>query len=513
MKSKAFVQFFFAVMLAGALALPVQLAAQGNPQYKLIDLGTFGGPNSFPSPAGPGVPILNNAGTVAGWADTTTPDPTCFGNDGLCLLTHAFRWDNGILTDLGALPGVNSSAAVAINARGWILGASENGLTDPATGGPEVHAVLWKGDQITDLGTLGANFVLPQTLNNVGQAVGGTPNTIPDPFSLIGAPTQTRAFLWQNGVMQDLGTLGGPDAFAFSLNEHGQVAGMSYANATPNDTTGIPTLEPFLWDHGKMISLGTLGGTIGSPGAEGAIMINNRGQIIGTSNLSGDQFTHAFVWENGVMTDLGTLGGHNSYPLWINDAGKIVGEADTSDVENALGQFPHHAFLWRNGSMRDLGTLGSTSHAEAINARDQVVGRSRLGSEISVLQHAFFWEDGGAMIDLNTLIPSGSSLQLIDAVNINDRGEILVVGLPLGMEPVEGAQLGHLALLIPCNGAEPGCEDNASSAKAAVSTSPALATKTALSTQGRSIPYGTLAARRARMAQRYHLPGEITPKD
>src|SRR5215472_13549048 len=86
------------------LALPVQLAAQQT-RYRLIDLGTLGGPNSFPSPAGQnsfgqGVVMLNNAGRVAGWADTTIPDPFSFGNDGLCLITHAFQWDNGTLTDL-----------------------------------------------------------------------------------------------------------------------------------------------------------------------------------------------------------------------------------------------------------------------------------------------------------------------------------------------------------------------------------------------------------------------------
>ena len=122
------VSAFFAVC-----ALPSQLAAQ-HARYKLIDLGTLGGPNSFPSPAGQGVVMLNNAGTVAGWADTTIPDPFCFGNDGLCLITHAFRWDNGTLTDLGALPGVNSSAAIAINAGGWVLGESQNGLIEPVTG-------------------------------------------------------------------------------------------------------------------------------------------------------------------------------------------------------------------------------------------------------------------------------------------------------------------------------------------------------------------------------------------
>jgi probable HAF family extracellular repeat protein len=499
MKSRRCKQFVIAMIFLAAMALPPQLAAQSNARYKLIDLGTLGGPNSFGTPSGPGVPMLNNAATVAGWADTTSPDPTCFGGDGLCLLTHAFRWKDGVLTDLGALPGANSSAANAINAGGWVLGASENGLTDPVSGFPELHAVLWKGDHLTDLGTVGANVVFPQTLNNVGQVIGGFESTTPDPFSLAGFPAQTRAFLWQNGVMQDLGTLGGPDAFAFSINERGQVAGMSYTNTTPNGTTGIPTLEPFLWDHGKMISLGTLGGTVGSPGAEGSIMINNRGQIIGTSNLPGDQFTHAFVWENGVMTDLGTLGGHNSYPLWISDAGEIVGEADTSDVENALGQFPHHAFLWRSGVMADLGTLGSTSHAEAINAASQVVGRSRLGSETAVLQHAFLWEEETGMVDLNTLMPANSAgMQLIDAVNINDHGEILVVALPAGVQPVEGVALGRLALLVPCSGAESNCENSVS---AAATTNNATA-----STGHNSAHTWSLSAWHARLAQRYHLP-------
>src|SRR5215471_119400 len=150
MKSK--VWFLVVIAILVVLALPGQLAAQEHTRYKLIDLGTFGGPNSFPTPAGSGIVILNNAGTVAGWADTTTPDPTCFGNDGLCLATHAFRWDRGTLTDLGTLPGGNSSAGVSINAGGWILGGSQNGLIDPVLGFPENHAFVCKGGQITDLG-------------------------------------------------------------------------------------------------------------------------------------------------------------------------------------------------------------------------------------------------------------------------------------------------------------------------------------------------------------------------
>jgi probable HAF family extracellular repeat protein len=191
-----------------------------------------------------------------------------------------------------------------------------------------------------------------------------------------------------------------------------------------------------------MVDLGTLGGTCGL-----AEFINNRGQIIGQSALPGNRVSHPFLWDAGVLTDLGTFGGDNGNVSWINDAGQIVGEADLPGSET------HDAFLWEKGVMTDLGNLGQTSFAFAINSKGQVVGHS-LANDGTF--HAFLWEKGGPMVDLNVFVPEGATLQqLTDAFNINDRGEILGVGLPPGVPPGEVG--GHVFLLIPCGDESESC--------------------------------------------------------
>jgi uncharacterized membrane protein len=96
--------------------------------------------------------------------------------------------------------------------------------------------------------------------------------------------TQTRGFLWRDGVMLDLGTLGGPDALTQAINERGQIVGISYTSSIPNPDSGIPTIDPFFWEDGRMEDIGSFGGTFGV-----ASFLNNRGQVVGTSNLVGDQ--------------------------------------------------------------------------------------------------------------------------------------------------------------------------------------------------------------------------------
>ena len=108
-------------------------------------------------------------------------------------------------------------------------------------------------------------------------------------------------------VRRSANTLGGPDAFAASINEGGQVAGCSYTTSTPNPTTGVPTLAPFFWKDGKMTKLGSFGGTSGC-----AFIINNHDQVMGQSNLAGDSMFHGFLWDRGIFRDLGSFGGNVS---------------------------------------------------------------------------------------------------------------------------------------------------------------------------------------------------------
>jgi len=488
MKSKT-LKFALGMVLLAELATPFLLVAQKT-SYRLIDIGTLGGPSAHGPSNGGGSPFLNNPGTVVGSADTSIP---C-NNPNNCPVFHAFRWQNGVLTDLGALSAqVNDSATNAINARGWITGFSQTVELDPVTGSPAGHAVLWADDQIMDLGTLSTGIQSSGNyINNGGAVVGiSTIDTTFDPFATSLGPfsSPTHVFTWKNGVMQDLGTLGGPDSFSFSgcNNQRSDlVTGASYTNLTANAATGFPTLHAFLWQNGKMTDIPTLGGTFAF-----AQCANNQGQVVGQSNLTGDSgcdgsldgscFQHAFLWDHGMLTDLGTFGGDLSVAGWINNAGDVVGGAYTTNDES------FHATLWRQGRITDLGTLPGdcASAASAINSKGQIVGQSFNCDTLT--SRSVLW-DMGSIIDLNVLS--------LDALDINDRGEIAGVEVPPGCFPgMDTLCAGPAFLLIPCAGGQ-GCEGKDSFI--AQIESPAIATTL---TQRREITKAFVARLRSRLAK------------
>ena len=390
-----------------------------------------------------------------GAAATSIPTPPtangfiCFGPGGnVPFVYHAFEWLHGTTTDLGTLGGpAECSEATSINAKGQIVGTSELDEIDPVLGIKQVRAVLWEDGKIKDLGTFGGNLSGAAGNNNRGQVVGFALNAIPDPFSFIyillagGASTgtQTRAFLWQNGELQDLGTLGGSDAAAFFVNERGQVAGVSSFNSEPNPLTGLPNQHAFLWQSGTMTDLGSLGGASATPSG-----LNNRGQVIGIFDHGGsEEFTDPYFWDGRKLIDLftateGKVGLVNA----INDSGQVVGAGDFSST----GGSTFSAVLWQNGVATSLGTLSGDCYSEAlaINSKGQVVGVSFACDTFE--NRAFLWEKG-SMIDLNEKVPAGFTLRLANAVTINDQGEIGGFGAPAGCDDAETC--GRAFLLIP----------------------------------------------------------------
>jgi probable HAF family extracellular repeat protein len=210
--------------------------------------------------------------------------------------------------------------------------------------------------------------------------------------------------------MQTIGTLPGKSSsVASGINALGQVVGHA-GDLTAND-------KAFLWDSGVMQDIGTLGGTMAQ-----AMSINDASQVVGRSRVIGGSL-HAFLWEGGVMQDLGTLGGADSGATDINSSGQIVGGSRTASGE-------YHAFLWGDGVMQDLGTLPGTSTGTAtgINSKGQVVGIMQSGGP-TPNNYAFLW-DKGTMLDLCVLSNCTAQGwdYLLQANDINEAGDIIGVG-------------------------------------------------------------------------------------
>ncbi len=307
----------------------------------MTSLGTLGGSVSGVGQMTSGVHFgkaINNAGQIVGHSTNSAGQ------------THAFIWENGVMTDLGTLGG-NYDLALDINEHGQVAGTSY--------AGGAMHAFIWENGVITDLGIEGGASEAV-AINDAGQ---------------IAANSADSAYLWENGVLTNLGTLG-DSASAVDIDENGRIVGNSTTTMGNYSTSPVIISRGFIWEDGTMTDLGDLGG-----GLTSVSDINNLGQVVGYSYTSSGN-PHAFVWANGVMTDLGTLGGSTSIAYAINNSGQIVGYS-----MDATGK--SYAFVWDNSVMRNLGTLGNASYAYDINENGQITGDSYINFS---QKHAVLWE-------------------------------------------------------------------------------------------------------------------------
>lgn len=343
---------------------------------------------------------------------------------------YSYASDQYAVTALPTLGGTVGGAE-SINDKGWVSGFAN------LAGDNTEHAVLWMNSTVTDLGTLGGpnSAVGFPAKNSGGALVGFSQVSDSDPLRegwnyfcgpgnskplCKGKNLITRGFVWQNGTMKSLPTLGGNISEAFGINNSGQIVGVA-ETSTQDASCGRPQVlvyEGVIWNpDGTMQPLSPFPGDVISA----AIGINNKGQVVGGSGacapLSPSISAHALLWQNGSVTDLGNLGGSlNNAAFAINGQGQIVGFSALSGNSTA------HAFLWQNGMMTDLGTLAGDvfSLAFSINDNGQVVGQS---CDASFNCRGFLWQNG-VMTDLNALV-AGASLYLLVANDINNNGQIV----------------------------------------------------------------------------------------
>ena len=386
--------------VAGSL-LAAFATAQPQPRYTVIDLGTLGGTYSVPY-------AINNSGMVAGGA--ATPSQTDF------LSQTAFLWFHDRMISLGTLQGsacpTCSSEGAGISANGDVAVESETSMPDPNNQDfcyfrthRQCLGAVWRNNAMTPLRTLpGGNNISIFWMNNRGQISGSAENNIED--ATCATPFQVRRFqpaVWGpdgriQRVLSPLVSEGDTVAFAFTINDNGEVAGSS----------------------------GPCSGVILPPGQ------------------FGPDGVHAVLWgKDGTPRDLGNLGSGSNIATSVNNRGDVVGTARSAKDGKI------HTFRWtRKTGMKDIGgfpgaeaTVAGCCHT--INDRGDVVGFAALedGSQVALL-----WQ-GDTPTDLNQYVRPGSPFAHLDsAFAINDAGEIAGIG------PTQSGEI-HAFLAIPNNDA------------------------------------------------------------
>ena len=393
------------ISLFAALAMPALLGAQEpsttqasrSVRYKITDLGTLGG--SFSLAYG-----INDNGQIDGFS--TLPGDA---------VEHSFVIEKGVMTDLGTLGGPNSESFANLNNAIQVAGTAETSISDPngedfcAFG---THLVclgfVWHHGIMKPLEPLGGGNSQAAAINDRGQVAGYAETGTADPNCPAPQVLQFRPTRWTAGHARALPLYpGDTEGAAFWINNEGDTVGAS-GSCAPYDPRYALPLQPrhalLFRQDARPIDLGNLGGEL----ENAAFAINDRGQIVGASDISGDTYQHAFLWQKGVINDLGTLQGDVvSAAVAINNNGQVTGVSSDASGKNL------RAFLWQNGMMYDLNSLiaGQSPlyllHGFGINSRGQIVGFALQTSTGDV--HAFLATPMRAEGNLASVSPTAES--------------------------------------------------------------------------------------------------------
>jgi probable HAF family extracellular repeat protein len=300
-----------------------------------VDLLTLGGPNSAL-----GFPAKNNNGVIVGISETADLQPkgeifSCpafFGTPATGHVCRGFVWQDDLMTGLPPFPGGDNTYAAGENNHGQIVGWAENGVFDTTCTAPQVlqfRAVIWTkgGAEMEELVPFGDDATSAAVaINDRGQVVGISGRC----DRARGRLSAVHAVIWENGVPRNLGDLGG-DAWntPSAINEHGDIAG--FANTAPGAALSVHAV---LWPRGgSIVDLKTLG----DDALSFAFGINAKGQVVGQS--IGASGSRATLWENGVIMNLNDLVEDGSpflvFANDINERGEIAGQGCTDCASGA----------------------------------------------------------------------------------------------------------------------------------------------------------------------------------
>jgi len=211
-----------------------------------------------------------------------------------------------------------------------------------------------------------------------------------------------------NYTITELGTLGGTESFAYAINNRGDIVGSSRL-------IGDSFTHGFLFGFGSMMDLNPLNsGLVQTVGPTG---INNRGEIASGLIRGGVYAAAVYNSRNGEINVLGSFGGlafgsFSGTATAINDSGHAVGYSYIDDLNR-------HAFLYKSGQMTDIGSLGGYSAALSINNADDVVGFS--SASVNGSAHPFLYRQG-VMSQINPFDqPSGEGI----AWKVNNGGAVV----------------------------------------------------------------------------------------